>query len=252
MLYAAMTFWLLVIVFAAYGVFRLWAGLVKPRLINSILLPGTLVAQLGHVLGLLITGGTVNNTSLIKNDDDGAPATDGAVKTRIPVLGPIITALLPILACGLCIYFVVATIGQGITDSASQAPAELALPTSVNSFWELLRSAIALAEAVAGAILSSDFNRWQTWLFVYLVICLTVRMAPLPGMQRGAIGAILLLGVCAAVVGVASPRLMETTINGVWDTLSFAAGSLLILMIVSLLIRGVVGFIRILANRPAG
>ena len=49
MLYAALTFWLLVIVFSAWGVYWLWGRLVKPRVVNTVLLPGTLVAQLGHV-----------------------------------------------------------------------------------------------------------------------------------------------------------------------------------------------------------
>ena len=53
MLYAALTFWLLVVMFSAWGVHRLWSGLIKPRAVNFVLLPGTLVAQLGHVLGLL-------------------------------------------------------------------------------------------------------------------------------------------------------------------------------------------------------
>ncbi|MBN1513099.1 MAG: hypothetical protein JXB13_13880, partial [Phycisphaerae bacterium] len=71
MLYVAMTFWLLVIVFLAWGVHQIWSGMVKPRTVNSILLPGTLVAQLGHVLGLLVTGATVSNTTLYKDDESG-------------------------------------------------------------------------------------------------------------------------------------------------------------------------------------
>ena len=73
MLYAALTLWLLVIVFCAWGVHRIWSGLVKPRVVNTILLPGTLVAQLGHVLGLLVTGNPVRNTALMGDDEKGDP-----------------------------------------------------------------------------------------------------------------------------------------------------------------------------------
>ena len=76
MLYAATTFWLMVIVFTAWGVHRIWTGLVPPKVVNAILLPGTLVAAVGHVVGLLVTGGTVNNTALIRNDESGEPQTD--------------------------------------------------------------------------------------------------------------------------------------------------------------------------------
>ena len=50
--YAAMTFWMLVIIFAALGVHHLWSSLIQPKVVNSILLPGTLIATLGHIFGL--------------------------------------------------------------------------------------------------------------------------------------------------------------------------------------------------------
>ena len=87
--YAQITFWLVVIVFTALGVHRLWSSLVQPKVVNSILLPGTLVAQLGYVLGLLVTGGTVNNTTLIKDDDSGEPETGEDAKPRVPLIGTI-------------------------------------------------------------------------------------------------------------------------------------------------------------------
>ena len=98
--YAAMTFWLFVIVFSALGVHKITCSLVRPKILNTMLLPGTLVAQLGYILGLLITGGTVNNTSLIKDDDSGEPQTGKDTETRIPVIGAIVVALLPMIGCG--------------------------------------------------------------------------------------------------------------------------------------------------------
>ena len=55
MLFISMTFWLLAIVFAAYAILRLWSGLVAPKVINALLLPGTVVAQIGHITGVLLT-----------------------------------------------------------------------------------------------------------------------------------------------------------------------------------------------------
>ena len=57
MLYAAMVFWLLILVFAAYGTYQLLAGIIKPKILNFLLLPGTLMAQSGRMVGLLVTGG---------------------------------------------------------------------------------------------------------------------------------------------------------------------------------------------------
>src|SRR5512134_995474 len=112
--YASITFWLLVAVFSALGVHRLWSSLVQPKIVNSILLPGTLVAQLGYVLGLLVTGGTVNNTTLVKDDDSGEPETGSDDKSRVPVVGSIIIALLPMAGCAVAIYWTAHYLGAQI------------------------------------------------------------------------------------------------------------------------------------------
>src|SRR5438552_16618426 len=112
--YAQITFWLVVIVFTALGVHRLWSSLVQPKVVNSILLPGTLVGQLGHVLGLLITGGTVNNTTLIKDDDSGEPETGDDAKPKVPLIGTVIIALLPMTGCAVAIYWVSRYLGTSI------------------------------------------------------------------------------------------------------------------------------------------
>ena len=96
MLYLAATFWLLVIVLTAGGIHALWSTMMKPRVVNSLLLPGTLVAQLGHVLGLLVTGATVTGTTLYKDDGSGAPETTQDAKPRIPILGPVLIGMLPL------------------------------------------------------------------------------------------------------------------------------------------------------------
>jgi hypothetical protein len=98
MLYATTAFWLMVIVLSAWGVHSLWSGMVKPRVVNIVLLPGTLVAQMGHVLGLLITGATVSNTALIKDDETGAPLQSENAQPRIPIIGPVIIGMLPLIA----------------------------------------------------------------------------------------------------------------------------------------------------------
>lgn len=246
MLYVTMTFWLVVIVFCAWGVHQLWSGMIKPRTVNSILLPGTLVAQLGHVLGLLVTGATVSNTTLYKDDDSGEPETTRDAKPRIPVIGPVIIGLLPLLACAVAIFFVARYLGGGVVDAMSRAGVSDALPLTLGGVWELLRNQITLAEIALDAALSADTKRWQVWLFMYLMICLTVRMAPFPGNMRGALGAILLLGVGAWIVGMIAGS-ADGFIRSGWPVMSLAVAALSFLLLASLTIRGGVGLVRLLA-----
>ncbi|HMQ17390.1 MAG TPA: hypothetical protein PKC49_15605 [Phycisphaerae bacterium] len=250
MLYAAFTFWLLVIIFAAWGVHHLWSALIKPRVVNGLLLPGTLVAQLGHVLGLLITGNPVQNTSLMGDDEKGEPQSDTPDNTRIPVVGGIIVGLLPLAACTACLYLVAhfwggpvlsrAAAGGGL--SLPQAP-----PTTLSAVWELLRSGITLVEALLNGILASNLMQWTTVLFLYLSICLTVRMTPFAGNRRGAIGAILLTGLAVGVLSTLTPAVHSFVLSS-WPILSFAVGMLLFLLLLSLAVSGLVGLVRIMAR----
>jgi hypothetical protein len=74
-----------------------------------------------------------------------------------------------------------------------------------------------------------------------------VRMAPFPDNRRGAIGAIFLAAVVIAVIASLMPA-ARTAVLSSWPVLSFAAAMLLFLLLVSLLVCGLVGFVRILAK----
>lgn len=250
-LYAALTLWLLVIMFSAWGVHQMWSRLIKPRVVNSILLPGTLVAQLGHVLGLLLSGNSVQNTALMGDDEKGDPQSDTPEQERLPIFGPILVGLLPLVACAGCLYIAARLWGSSVLGDISAGTAlqlPQALPTSLGGVWDLMRSAITLIENMLNAILNSDLPNWSTVLFLYLAVCLTVRMAPFEDNRRGAIGAIFLAAIIVAVLASLLPPARALVVSS-WPVLSFAVGMLLFLLLISLLVSGTVGFIRILAKK---
>ncbi len=131
---------------------------------------------------------------------------------------------------------------------SEESSAAASLPLSFDSLWELLRSSIAVAEWVAGTVLNSDFGEWQSWLFVYLIICLSVRMAPMPGTHRGAIGAVMLIGIMFILIGRYSPS-PEVSLQTLWSLLNFTVGTLLCLLVISLMVRGGVGLFHIITNQ---
>lgn len=247
--YAAITFWLLVIVFSALGVHRLWSSLVQPKVVNSILLPGTLVAQLGYVLGLLITGGTVNNTALIKDDDSGEPQTGKDPKPRVPIVGAVIVALLPMVGCATAIYWVARYLGSNILTAMEKTSADLTvLPTTLPLFFAMLHRSLDLVEHLVQVIQGCDLHDWRTLLFLYLAVCLTVRMAPLTGNIRGALGAIFITGIIAFLIDRISSSPSGPPVT-VWPLITFCVAVLLLLLIISLLVRGAVGVIKTCASR---
>lgn len=247
MLYVALTFWLLMSVLTAWGVHRLWCSMLPVKVVNVVLLPGTLIALLGHVLGLLVTGATVTSATLYKDDGSGNPETTTDPKPRIPVLGPILIGMLPLLACGAGTYFAARYLGWGMTTKLTSDYVGPHLPTTLNGTFEFLRSQVSLIESLVAAVRTADFRDWKTALFVYLLICLTVRMAPFQGTARGALGAIVLLGSGAAaltsLLDVADPRVQSG-----WTVLNLSFATLLSLLVVTLIIRGIVALINVIRS----
>ncbi len=252
MLYVAMTFWLLVCVLTAWGVHRLWCGILPVKVFNTLLLPGTLIALLGHILGLLVTGATVNTATLYK-DGSGDPETTTDPKPRIPVIGPVIIGMLPLLACGTAIFFVVQYLGGPILGRLPSNFVRLELPTTLSGIFDLLRGQISLVESLVAAVRAVDFHEWKSGVFVYLLVCLTIRMAPFEGTLRGALVAIVVLGLGTAgvtsMLEVADPRVQTGQ-----SILTLTVAALLFLLFTSLLIRGAVGLVQLLrqpaASRP--
>jgi hypothetical protein len=205
------------------------------------------VAQLGHVLGLLVTGGTVNNTTLIKDDETAAPEQTANPRPRVPVIGPVVVGMLPILACTATIYLVANHLGGEVGSEMRRDSVTEALPKTIDGAFDLLRGLITQAERTLQAVMNGDFGDWHVWLFVYLVVCLTVRMAPFPGNLRGSLGAILVLGLLTALTANFAPA-VEAKIHEGWPTLSLAVGALVLLLLISLLIRGTVGLGKLLLS----
>ncbi|MGE0478945.1 MAG: hypothetical protein AB7Q17_00610 [Phycisphaerae bacterium] len=250
MLYAALTFWLFVAVFCAWGIHSIWSGLLKPRAVNSLLLPGTLAATIGHVVGLLITGNPIRNTVLMSDDKSGEPKTDTPETPRIPIIGAIVVGLLPLTTCCAGLYLASRWLGGDVLPAlAAEGAVQVAqrLPSSLDETWELLRSGITLAQTMLAAVLESNLLHWQNALFLYLAVCLTVRMAPIEGNRRGTLAAILLGGLVVGVLASLAPAVREFVLDS-WPILGFAIGMLLFLLIVSLLAAGVVRLFQVLSQ----
>ena len=132
-----------------------------------------------------------------------------------------------------------------IDDAPPNLPS--ALPLTLAAMWDLLRASITASQNMLDAILLSDRANWTNWLFLYLAVCLTVRMTPFEGNRRGAVVAILLSGLVIGLLASFIPP-VERAVLSSWEVLSFAVGMLVFLLLVSLLVSGVVGLVRILAR----
>lgn len=239
MIYAATCVWLLLIVLLAWGVDRVWSGLAKPRTLQTILFPGTVIVQLGRIVGLLITGAKVVQVKLPEGDGASPKGQGADWKPKLPFIGPLVVALLPMFLLGVVIAIVSLRLGHSILIRLPADQISTAVPTTLTAFWDQLRALITLCQGTLDAFRASESDTWKIALFVYLLASLTVRLAPLPGNVRGHLGAIVILAIAAALAGTVVDWL-PGLIQRAWPLLALAVGWLLLLLIVSLLVSAVV------------
>src|SRR5262249_44380503 len=113
------------------------------------------------------------------------------------------------------------------------------LPATLTSVWEQLRGLISLAESTLNALRHANADGWRILIFVYLLHCLSVRMAPLPGRALNHIGAVAGLAAIGALAGTVSPWLPEAILRS-WPVLALTTGWLMLALLVSLAIKGIV------------
>ena len=76
---------------------------------------------------------------------------------------------------------------------------------------------------------------------------MTVRMAPFPGTLRGSLGATIVLGLVATLMVSLADR-TGSGFDAGWAVLSLSVATLLLLLLVSLVVRGAVGLAKVLAG----
>ena len=257
--YAAFSVYLVGVLFLAVGVYRLWSGLVPPKYLNWLLLPGTLVAEMAYIFGCLITGGEVRRAKLMDGGGKGGakgksgggeaePATDASA--RLGFFGPLLAAILVVAACGAGVLVIDHLLGEPVMGAFSAEPTLLdpKLPTSMADFWGQLRRQVNLAEQMLNSWLELDWLDWHVPAFLYLAACLSIRVAPVRRPMRPTLLAVILAGAVIAVLAAAWPR-FNRTLDGLWPLLTYIWTLLLMLLLASLLVRGIVGLVRAFAGK---
>jgi len=257
-IYAAFTFWLMMIVFAGVGVYRLWTGFGRSAWVNWALLPGTVVSEMGYIFGCLITGGEIRRAKIVpkagdKSADAGAPSTQATPRWK--AIGPVLAALISIAACAVAILTVNSLLGREVmgrfdTGGGTLAQASLPkeLPTSWNGLWDQVARQVHLLRRMCETWGDVDWLNWRTPLFVYVSLCLAVRLSPTGRPLRPTLGAAAAAAAVIAIVGLIWRR-FSALMQDAWPLLTYVWASLLAALVLTLIVRGLVLLARVLSGK---
>jgi hypothetical protein len=265
MTYVAFGVYLLLIIFAGIGVYMLWTAMVKPAVIDWLLLPGTIVSEMAYILGCLVTGGEIRRAKLIGSGGgggrkggaggaEGKPAGGGGGATTetgggIKYVGPLVASILAIVACGAGIFFANHWLGGPVIEEfREQTGLSQSLFTTWEGFWGFLREQIHLLQRGCEALYGLDWRDWHVPLFVYLAACLSIRLAPTRRDMRWTLAAAIFLSALTALLAYASPKFKDV-IASVWPLVTYIWTTLLLMLLATLLLKGLINLGMSLAGK---
>ena len=214
---------------------------------------------MGYIFGCLITGGEVRRAKLMAQSgdsaDDGEPTAElsGGVK----YIGQILAALVAIVACVAAVILTHKVlggpvVGQFITGDGIMSTAALPqqLPTSWDMLWEQVSRQVTLLRRMCETWGRLDWLDWRVPLFVYVSLCLAVRLSPTGRPVRPTLAAAAAIAVVIALVGLAWPR-FSSIVQDVWPLLTYLWASLLLALVITGLALGLSCLIRTIAGKQA-
>ena len=251
----AFAFWLLLIVFTALGTHRLLEQFGKGRYVDWLLLPGVLVAEMAYVFGCLVTGAEVRSASLFPTGTGRTAMTQAT--PRVKVAGPVTAALIAMAGCLAVILAVHGLLGEPIikdfiVDQAGLVPkaeTDLSgqLPTTAEEFWAFPGAQVKLVRKMYQTCLNANWLNWRVPLFVYLALCLSIRLGPARRPVRPTMGAALLAAVVLGIVQQGS-EVWADRIEGLWLLLTYVWSSVLLVLLLVAMIRGGVYLVTVIRD----
>jgi len=264
-IYLAFALWLILLVLTAGGVYHLWSQMLRPQWINWALLPGTVVSELSFMFGCLITGGEVRRAKLVHvpglsktgtgRAKSGEPQAESTA--RIHALGPIEGVLPSLLACLAVLAVLCGALGRpvvvrfiGVGEVLPGVSLPRTLATSWAGLWDQVAGQVDLLRRMSETWGRLDWLDWRVPLFVYLSICLSVRLAPPNRPLRTKLLAAGLVAVVAAVIGLVTGG-RASWVSRFWPVLTYTWTTLLFVLVVTLVVRGLVLLGVSVAGKPA-
>lgn len=275
MVYAWFTFWLFLVIFAGSGVYSLLGRLTRPMIVSWVLLPGTIVSEMAYIFGCLITGGEIRKAKMMpeeggKGGDGGTPTTEAAPKHK--TIGPIVASIISIVAVGAVLVLMakllseangVRAAGVDAVSAFVSGDAKMELPGNgggpefkhgslsavLNSFWKQVGHQVELLQRMTHTLENLNWRNWRVPVFVYLCICLSVRLSPATRPLRPTLAAVVVIAAVIAGIGLIWKDFGNRLMDNIWPLLTYVWTTLLLLLVVTLIISGLAALAKALMGK---
>ncbi len=250
MIYAAMGMWVFLILLTGMGVYRVWTKHLGGAVADWLLFPATVMSELAYSAGRLMTGRPAYG-GIISPRNPSNDACRTAISGKGGFLVAMLSSFLVLVVCGAALGLLGKWMGEGtiraFVSSGGVFESDFlprVIPTDWDAFWGTVMYQVELLRRFCEGWVRLDWGNWPVPVFVYLSICLSVRLGPVRHDWRATlVVAAVLLALLAAAAAVIEP--LRDVVNGeLWWLLTYSWGLLLFLLVVTLVVLGIVYLVR--------
>jgi len=171
-IYLAFAFGIIVIIFASFGIEKLWSKYLNLKIVKLFLFPGTVIHELSHAFLCLVTGTTIKDLNIFKLENSGGLQHD---RPKIPYLFDFFIATAPIFGCAFILILTSIILRNPIQVSES-LPNEMVF--SMKLVFDYARNFLDMIWLTLNAFWKIGFTSINSILFIIASIIFTVSMAP--------------------------------------------------------------------------
>ncbi len=242
--YLAFAFGFIVIIFASFGIEKLWSKYLNIKIVKSFLFPGTVIHELSHAFLCLITGTTIKDLNIFRIKNSGGLQND---RPKVPYLFDFFIAISPIFGCAFVLILTSIILGNPIKVSES-LPNEMSF--SMKLVFDYARNFLDMIRLTLNAFWEIGFHSISSILFIIASIIFTVSMAPHKRDIKYIVLGFIILGTILFFLELFGVSLLgykwwDQALENSWRIVTYIISLLLTILFITSIIIGIIKGIRL-------
>ena len=160
-LYPVLFIWFIFLIGLSFVADKIWSKTIKGRKYRFFIAPGVIIHEFSHILACLLTGAKIHKISLFSREGGYVEH----ARSRLGFLGNAMIAMAPLFGITLFLWLLIFWFGFRLEFQAINFSADIFgnIKSLISSAWDLF---------------STGYTHWLFWIFIYLVISLSLALSP--------------------------------------------------------------------------
>jgi len=222
----------------SFGIKKLWSKYLKSKVLKTFLFPGTVVHDLSHALLCLVTGTTIKDLNIFKQEDGGLQYD----KPKVPILFDFFIATAPIFGCASAIVLISLVLGNPIRVDETLSKE---VTFSIKAVFDYAKDFLDVIWLTLNEFRDRGFRTISSTIFIITSIIFTVSMAPHKGDIKYIVLGFLIIGsglFGLELIGISllGNKWWDNTLDSTWIITTYVISILLTVLFITTIIVGII------------